>query len=94
VGITRNGVVLSNPRRTYSAPVGHGFRPPETAAHHRQHIVTLVREALQQAQLTPKDIDAVAYTKGPGMAAPLQVCGVGCVYTVCIYRLAPLLHVH
>ncbi|KAG5830442.1 hypothetical protein ANANG_G00310670 [Anguilla anguilla] len=71
VGIVRDGVVLSNPRRTYITPPGQGFLPSETAKHHRGVILTVLKEALQQAGLKPADIDCVAYTKGPGMGAPL-----------------------
>ncbi|GAB5372719.1 hypothetical protein AAMO2058_001689000 [Amorphochlora amoebiformis] len=65
--------ILSNPRHTYITPPGTGFLPRETAEHHRKHIMGLVTEALKEAKLEPKDIDALAYTKGPGMGAPLQV---------------------
>jgi len=75
VGIVRDGQVLSNPRHTHHAPPGEGFRPTETAMHHRLHIVNLVEAALREAKIeNPRnEIDAVAYTKGPGMGAPLQV---------------------
>lgn len=75
VGILRDGEVLSNPRATYHAPLGEGFRPPETAAHHRQNIIRIVLDALQEARIMDprKEIDGIAYTKGPGMGAPLQV---------------------
>lgn len=75
IGIVRDGDVLSNPRRTFHAPPGEGFRPTETAVHHRQNVVALVVQALNEAKIEdPKvQIDAVAYTKGPGMGAPLQV---------------------
>uniref|UniRef100_A0A4W5KJH5 N(6)-L-threonylcarbamoyladenine synthase n=1 Tax=Hucho hucho TaxID=62062 RepID=A0A4W5KJH5_9TELE len=71
VGIVRNGEVLSNPRRTYITPPGQGFLPSETARHHRSVILTVLKEALEEAGLKPADIDCVAYTKGPGMGAPL-----------------------
>ena len=45
-------------------PPGEGFTPRETAIHHRKVILEVLREALDEAKLTPKDIDAVAYTKG------------------------------
>ena len=59
--------VLSNPRRTYNAPPGEGFMPRETALHHRGCVLTVLREALDEAGVSPADIDAVAFTKGPGM---------------------------
>uniref|UniRef100_A0A7N8XYI8 N(6)-L-threonylcarbamoyladenine synthase n=1 Tax=Mastacembelus armatus TaxID=205130 RepID=A0A7N8XYI8_9TELE len=71
IGIIRDGVVLSNPRRTYITPPGQGFMPSDTARHHRAVILTVLKEALEQAGLKPADIDCVAYTKGPGMGAPL-----------------------
>ena len=64
IGIIRDGEVLSNPRRSYNGPPGEGFTPRETAIHHRKVILEVLREALDEAKLTPKDIDAVAYTKG------------------------------
>lgn len=30
---------MSNPRKTFVAPTGHGFLPKETAWHHQSHIV-------------------------------------------------------
>uniref|UniRef100_A0A671TBY7 N(6)-L-threonylcarbamoyladenine synthase n=1 Tax=Sinocyclocheilus anshuiensis TaxID=1608454 RepID=A0A671TBY7_9TELE len=71
VGIIRDGEVLSNPRRTYITPPGQGFLPGETAKHHRSVILTVLQEALDEAGLKAADIDCVAYTKGPGMGAPL-----------------------
>lgn len=75
VGIVRDGQVLSNPRATFHAAAGEGFRPAETAVHHRQHVVEIVIKALEEAGIKdPKiEIDGIAYTKGPGMGAPLQV---------------------
>lgn len=71
IGIIQDGKVLSNPRRTYITPPGEGFLPKETAIHHRQVILDVLHEALEQANVTPQDIDVVCYTKGPGMGAPL-----------------------
>lgn len=41
-----------------------GFMPSDTARHHRAVILTVLKEALEQAGLKPADIDCVAYTKG------------------------------
>eukprot|EP00521_Asterionellopsis_glacialis_P016315 CAMPEP_0195301334 /NCGR_PEP_ID=MMETSP0707-20130614/29103_1 /TAXON_ID=33640 /ORGANISM="Asterionellopsis glacialis, Strain CCMP134" /LENGTH=397 /DNA_ID=CAMNT_0040364243 /DNA_START=17 /DNA_END=1210 /DNA_ORIENTATION=+ len=77
---------LSNPRKTYIAPTGCGFLPKETAWHHQAHIVAVVRAALEEAFLSSspqqrrvkpeKELSAICFTKGPGMGAPLQSCGV------------------
>jgi len=71
IGVVRDGQVLSNPRRTYITPPGQGFQPRDTAKHHRENILTVLRESLEESGLKPSNIDAVAYTKGPGMGAPL-----------------------
>ncbi|CAH8439522.1 unnamed protein product [Heterobilharzia americana] len=71
VGIVRDGSVLANPRVTYITPPGEGFQPTETARFHQSHIIELVRKAIKEAKINPSDLDAVAYTKGPGMGAPL-----------------------
>lgn len=67
IGIIRDGEVLSNPRATYITPPGEGFQPSETAKHHRQHVLRLTKQALEEAKVEPKDLDAICYTKGPGM---------------------------
>lgn len=71
VGIVCDGKVLSNPRRTYITPPGQGFIPHDTAKHHQVHILEVINQALSEADVSPQDIDAIAFTKGPGMAAPL-----------------------
>jgi N6-L-threonylcarbamoyladenine synthase len=71
IGIMKDGKVLSNCRKTYITEPGQGFLPKDTALHHRNHIIQLIKDALKEANITWKEIDAIAYTKGPGMAAPL-----------------------
>ncbi|CAL5416940.1 unnamed protein product [Camellia sinensis] len=65
--VTLDGSILSNPRHTYVTPPGQGFLPRETAQHHLQHILPLIKSALKTAQITPNDIDCLCYTKGPGL---------------------------
>ena len=69
---------LSNPRKTYISPPGHGFLPRETAWHHQNHIVALIRTALEQAEISDpaSEIDAISFTSGPGMGGPLRSCAV------------------
>ncbi|XP_012284992.1 probable tRNA N6-adenosine threonylcarbamoyltransferase [Orussus abietinus] len=73
IGIIRDDQVLANVRYTYITPPGEGFMPRETAQHHRKHVLTVLRKALDDASVTMKEIDVVCYTKGPGMAPPLIV---------------------
>jgi len=41
-----------------------GFLPRDTAKHHQQHVLGILREALDEAKVKPEDIDVVCYTKG------------------------------
>lgn len=71
--------ILSNPRKTYVPPTGHGFLPKETSWHHQHHVVALVRSAMREAFGDEEEevvVSAVAYTKGPGMGGPLRSCAV------------------
>ncbi|KAJ3165089.1 putative tRNA threonylcarbamoyladenosine biosynthesis protein kae1 [Geranomyces variabilis] len=68
--------VLANPRHTYITPPGQGFLPKDTAAHHRAHVIPLTLEALAEAKLTPKDINVICFTKGPGMGGPLTTVAI------------------
>ncbi|MDP2437198.1 MAG: KEOPS complex N(6)-L-threonylcarbamoyladenine synthase Kae1 [archaeon] len=73
VGIVRqDGAILSNPRRTYVTPPGTGFQPRFTAHHHQLHVLELVKEALAEAGVSHEQLTALAYTRGPGIAAPLR----------------------
>lgn len=71
VGIIQDGKVLANPRHTFISPPGEGFMPNETAKHHKEHILSLTKQAIEEAKIRPSDLDAICFTKGPGMAAPL-----------------------
>ncbi|KRX04717.1 hypothetical protein PPERSA_03108 [Pseudocohnilembus persalinus] len=74
VGIVKeDGTILANPRTTYVTPPGTGFLPKETAEHHRQKVLEILKDALNIANLSLKDIDVICYTKGPGMGGPLSV---------------------
>lgn len=59
--------ILANVRDTFITPPGEGFSPRDTALHHRECVLRVTREALKDANLTPKDIDVICYTKGKGI---------------------------
>lgn len=64
--------VLSNVRDTYITPPGEGFLPRDTARHHRNWCVRIIKRALADAQCAGSDLDCICFTQGPGMGAPLQ----------------------
>lgn len=57
-------LVLANIRHTHITPPGEGFLPRDTAKHHREWALKLVRESLKEADITINDIDCICYTKG------------------------------
>ncbi|KAL5495151.1 KAE1 [Sanghuangporus weigelae] len=64
--------VLSSIRHTYITPPGEGFQPRDTAQHHRDWAISVIKDAMQKAGLTLESLDCICFTKGPGMGAPLQ----------------------
>lgn len=64
--------ILSNVRDTYITPPGEGFLPRDTARHHRNWIVRVLKKALKEANVRMRDIDVICFTQGPGMGAPLH----------------------
>lgn len=56
--------VLSNVRHTYITPPGEGFQPTDTARHHREWAVSVVRDAMLGAGIGWDKVDVIAYTKG------------------------------
>lgn len=93
VGIVKDGEVLSNCRRTYITPPGEGFLPKETAQHHRQNILAVLKEAIEKSGIKTEDINVVCYTKGPGMGAPLATVAI-VARTVALLWNKPLLGVN
>lgn len=52
----------------------YGGVVPELASRaHQQHIVPVVAQALEEAKITKKELDAVAFTRGPGLLGSLLV---------------------
>jgi N6-L-threonylcarbamoyladenine synthase len=54
------------------APYG-GIFPEIASRAHIEHIYLVVDQALEQAELEPGDLDAIAVTRGPGLAGSLVV---------------------
>ena len=49
VGIVNSlGEILSNPRKTFITPPGQGFRPKETAYHHRREVLSILKDSLKK----------------------------------------------
>ncbi|MTI22389.1 tRNA (adenosine(37)-N6)-threonylcarbamoyltransferase complex transferase subunit TsaD, partial [Fulvivirga sp. RKSG066] len=72
--IIKNGKVLNNIIATQSVHKKYGGVVPELASRaHQQNIVPVVNQALDNAKLSKNDLDAVAFTQGPGLLGALLV---------------------
>lgn len=73
--VTERGVV-TNAKDVYMPPEGSGIHPAEAADHHLSVAVRVVREALAGKEGRGSDIhdvDAIAYSMGPGLGPCLRV---------------------
>ncbi len=72
--VVRDGVVASNCIAGQEIHRLYGGVVPEAASRaHQSNIVPVVQQALQQAGIPAADIDAVAFTRGPGLIGSLLV---------------------
>ena len=69
-----DGKLLSNVINTQAIHEKYGGVVPELASRaHQQNIVLVVKEALARADIKMNEIDAIAFTKGPGLLGSLLV---------------------
>ena len=72
--VISNGKIQSNVVATQLIHTLYGGVVPELASRaHQQHILPVVDKALTDAKVTKKDLDAIAFTKGPGLLGALLV---------------------
>lgn len=69
IGVVRNGKVLSNCKRVFTTGEGEGgMIPNEVAKFHFNNKHEVYFEALDGARIYEDDIDAIAFSQGPGLA--------------------------
>jgi len=73
IGLVEDGRILVNVNDTYVPPSGFGIHPREAAEHHARIAVGLLREALKRAGRDVSEIDAIAYSAGPGLGPALRI---------------------
>ncbi len=72
--VCRDGVILSNVIATQSVHEKYGGVVPELASRaHMQNIVPVVDEALKDAGVERKELNAIAFTQAPGLIGSLLV---------------------
>lgn len=72
--VLKNDVVLSNNIANQSIHEAYGGVVPELASRaHQQNIVPVVDQAIKEAGISKEDLDAIAFTRGPGLLGSLLV---------------------
>ncbi len=67
IGIVNNGKILANVKDMYKPEKG-GIIPMDSANHHKEVAETVYQEALEEAEISEKDIDVIAISNAPGLA--------------------------
>ena len=92
--ICRDGKILANITATQTVHAAYGGVYPEFASRaHMQHILPVVIECLKQANITKDEINAVAFTRGPGLIGSLHV-GVSFAKAFALPKQLPLIEVN
>ena len=72
--VIRDGLLLSNVIASQKVHEEYGGVVPELASRaHQQNIVPVVDTAIRRAGITPADLSAIAFTRGPGLLGSLLV---------------------
>lgn len=72
--VLRNNVLMSNVIASQQVHMKYGGVIPELASRaHQQNIIPVIDTALKDAKVTIDDIDAIAFTRGPGLLGSLLV---------------------
>jgi N6-L-threonylcarbamoyladenine synthase len=72
--ILKDGVIYTNITATQKVHEDYGGVVPELASRaHQQNIIPVVHQAMEKAGVSADDIDAVAFTRGPGLLGSLMV---------------------
>ena len=68
--------ILSDIKQAYVAPPSSGIHPREASRHHSEIASEIVGKSLELSKIKLNDIDAIAYSAGPGLGPCLKVGGV------------------
>lgn len=74
VAICNNGKITANVIANQTIHENYGGVIPELASRvHQQNIVPVIHQALTNAKISKKDLNAIAFTQGPGLLGSLLV---------------------
>ncbi len=92
--VSVNGIIKSNVIANQSVHAAYGGVVPELASReHQINIIPVVDKALSEAKISKNDLDAIAFTRGPGLLGSLIV-GVTFAKSLALSLDIPLIEVH
>ncbi len=92
--VLKDGFLLSSKIANQDVHEKYGGVVPELASRaHQQNIIPVVDVALKNANIAIKDIDAIAFTRGPGLLGSLLV-GTSFSKAFALSRKIPMIEVH
>lgn len=74
VAIVNQEEIIAEAESTYQPPMG-GIHPREAAQHHAENVVPVTNRVLELARkrgLGPENLDAIAFSRGPGLGPALR----------------------
>ncbi len=92
VGIVKNGKILANTKESYTTNHG-GIVPLEAAKYHRENKDKIYFRALKEAGIEERDINAIAFSQGPGLA-PCLLEGMNFVKSLAVKLKKPVIPVN
>lgn len=72
-GIVKDKEIISNEKSMYIPKKGSGIIPRDAAQHHVEESLNVLKSCLENANMNMDDIDAVAFSQGPGLPQCLRV---------------------
>ena len=70
--VSESGKVLANEKVVFIPKKG-GIHPREAAEHHAENAKIVLNNAMEKAGINLEDIDAIAFSQGPGLAPCLRI---------------------
>ncbi len=71
--VSSDGRILSNPKSVYQSAAGSGIHPFEASKSHLGAASGVLKAALSESAVSPKELSAISYSMGPGLGPCLRV---------------------
>jgi N6-L-threonylcarbamoyladenine synthase len=71
--VSTEGEILSNAKNVYKPAAGSGIHPLEASQSHIRAAGRVLGEALEESGVSPRQLEAVCYSMGPGLGPCLRV---------------------